>query len=61
MPMPPAYEDRAAAFYERYEAISAHDIQALLARWIPKGKPRPGARMRLGARRALHGRLGRLR
>lgn len=37
MPMPPAYEDRAAAFYERYEAISAHDIQALLARWIPKG------------------------
>ncbi len=37
MPMPPAYETRAAAFYECYETISAHDIQALLARWIPKG------------------------
>lgn len=26
MPMPPAYETRAAAFYECYETISAHDI-----------------------------------
>ena len=37
MPMPPAYETRADALFERYEETCARDIQALLARWIPKG------------------------
>ena len=35
--MPEAYRTRAAEFFERYEAIDAPDIRALLTRWIGSG------------------------
>lgn len=37
MPLPPAYNDRAQQFFDRYEAQETSDIQRLLARWIPAG------------------------
>lgn len=37
MPMPDAYDTRAATFFHRYEAQKTDTIDALLARWIPAG------------------------
>lgn len=37
MPMPTAYNDRAQAFFDRYEAQDATPIKDLLSRWIPAG------------------------